>query len=50
MEVSEFHKQAVLETGFELTDSIEVAVNGNGFGRNGKVRINHENIYVFKKI
>jgi tRNA G10 N-methylase Trm11 len=48
--VSEFHKELITSIGFKLIKKIVVPVNGLGYGRNGSVRVDHENIFVFSKV
>ena len=47
-EVSNWHRKKLGEWLYPDAD-ICVPVKGNGFGQNGKVRVNYEHIYVFTK-
>lgn len=49
VDVTEFHKSALIETGFDLCREIKVEVKGNGFGANSHLRVPYESILVFKK-
>tara|TARA_R110000772_G_scaffold36981_8_gene88109 strand:- start:559 stop:1278 length:720 start_codon:yes stop_codon:yes gene_type:complete len=47
--VSAWHRLLLIAIGFELLESRDMPVRGNRQGRNGDVRVDHEQIYVFKK-
>jgi len=49
MPVTTWHKTAAQMCGFNYITQYKVPVKGNGQGQNGKVRVDHEMIYVFQK-
>ena len=49
MPVSAWHRGLLLSLGFELVDTRNLKVRGNRQGRNGQVRVDNEQVYVFKK-
>lgn len=48
--VSEFHKNTIIDIGFTLIKEMKIEVDGLKFGTNYEKRIEYENIFVFKKI
>lgn len=49
MPVSEWHRQVLLDTGFNQVEHLRIATRRNGFGENRSLRVDHENIYIFCK-
>lgn len=49
VDVSSFHKELMLQSGFTLSKEVKVPVRGNGFGQNGNIRVDHEFIFIFEK-
>lgn len=47
--VSTWHRNVLLAIGFELVDTRNLKVRGNRQGRNGTVRVDNEQVYVFRK-
>ena len=50
IDVTQFHIDVLGEYGLEVEGCIKVPVNSNGFGANGKIRVDHEWIIILKKI
>lgn len=49
IEVSKWHKETLENIGFQLIESISVPTRRMGFGENGHLRVQNENIFIFKK-
>ena len=47
--VSDWHKQIMIEIGFALKDTIQIKTRRMKFGENNKLRVDYENIFVFSK-
>jgi hypothetical protein len=47
--VSEWHRDCLETNGFILIEHKKIPTPRMRFGRNGTARVEHENIYVFKK-
>lgn len=50
IEVSKWHKEALESIGFNLIESISVPTRRMGFGENSHLRVQNENIFIFKKV
>lgn len=49
VEVSKFHQDLLSSLGFELQQHLKIPSKGNRFGAHSKLRVDHENIFVFIK-
>lgn len=49
IEVSKWHKETLENMGFILIESIPVPTRRMGFGENSHLRVDHENIFIFRK-
>lgn len=49
IEVSKWHKELLEKLGLQLIESISISTPRMGFGKNGHLRVDYENIFIFKK-
>ena len=47
--VSDWHKETLIELGFSVVDDLEIKTPRMGFGQNGKLRVGHERIIELQK-